>query len=256
MITNFRVVDRDQCPTHSTLQLQINPKDAAYWQYAARPVKSLSLLVDKSFTEWHGEAPAPHSEDDILHFTDETDFSMLAPEMREDDYCLKPQPFLKDLASTAAKNLRAVYACAKKRHVVNIQSYMDAAFDIAEPILRCAIEHGDLDHFWELWWTLFEDSLISYTQGNEFQERCAFSGRGHYPVAMQKVTPPKANLDGGDTQLIQPAWLMQLSNHVNRCRHLLSCLNIKAKNKGNDMQLAAIGMDIQDNTDIIIKFLK
>ena len=63
MIKQFRVLDADLCPVHSTLQIYIVPPRSAKWQYQSTPKLHLKELIDDTFIERFGKGPCQLSED-------------------------------------------------------------------------------------------------------------------------------------------------------------------------------------------------
>ena len=66
LITNRRVVPADLCLTHSTLQLQIQPHNATYWQYQCRTMRPLQELTTNHFRDVFGEPPQEVENHNIL----------------------------------------------------------------------------------------------------------------------------------------------------------------------------------------------
>ena len=66
MITHFRVVPGDLCPTHATLQLQLAFARAENWEYRQNRTRKLQDLIDIQAEKWSG--PPPRDLDEAAFF--------------------------------------------------------------------------------------------------------------------------------------------------------------------------------------------
>ena len=102
MVSNFRVVPFDLCPTHSTLQVQLKPPPTSAWQYTPVKRHPLAELVGEAFTSWHGAPPTPLQDHQLLD-PDVSDVIELPEEVRASFDVNVPSSDVKKLAKDSYK---------------------------------------------------------------------------------------------------------------------------------------------------------
>jgi hypothetical protein len=133
---------------------------------------------------------------------------------------------------------------------------MDAAFEIAAPLLRQDIESKDLTSFWDKFWGIVEGTTLDFAGNGQQTNRRNYIGRGGQPVQFLPCPVPRATEQGDDLSLHTPAWLSSIVNHANRCQHMIANLNILQKGKLSEEKQRNIRRSLDIATEKVVLFLK
>jgi len=94
MIKQFRVLDADLCPVHSTLQIYIVPPENAIWQYQSTPKRPLKELMEETFSDRFGQGPLQLPEDLHIDLEQHLGDTTLTDENAKLEVRVTPHPYL------------------------------------------------------------------------------------------------------------------------------------------------------------------
>ena len=215
LITNFRVVDHDLCPTHSTLKVQIVPRQQCTWQYTSKTKLPLKILLDNAFTSRFGEGPAepPHDLQQDLEqlLQDES----LPQELQDPEVMTVPHPYLQNIARAKLAEERARYRELRDGFNASSEAFMNHAFAVVQCNLKRHLEEQDMDSFWRTFWETVEGAVCTFTDVHDTREAAAHRGRGLAPVSLTRHQLPKAGASKDDYEVCSPAWLSAITHQAN-----------------------------------------
>ena len=136
----------DLCPTHSTVEVHLALDAPAYALNKQRTISPLDGLVQHAFHHLYGEPPAQPSADDLL--------LRCWANAHPDDAI--PSPELFNMFTDDYRYLFYVYEHKYSDFIDKQRQHLDAHLQLAAPTLQHALHCGDLDSFWEVYWSSIE----------------------------------------------------------------------------------------------------
>jgi len=125
MVKQFRVVDADLCPVHSTLQVHIVPPTKDRWQHQSTPRRALKELMEEAFCDMYGEGPGQPPADLSMELEQLLMDPLLPEEIAKPDTMIKPHPFLQKAATTAYREAKTRHSLMRSQFIASAKLHMD-----------------------------------------------------------------------------------------------------------------------------------
>jgi hypothetical protein len=193
MIKQFRVLDADLCPVHSTLQIHIVPPKSDIWQYQSTPKRPLKELMEETFSDRFGQGPRQLPEDLHIDLEQHLGDTTLTAENAKPEVRVTPHPYLQKEADRALRDAKAHYGNLQANFNTSAKRHMDACVGVVDAILQKALMTKNLTLYWQCLWEAIEGSIVVFTGKEQEEDARRCRGRGEQPVKYAQHKLPRVS---------------------------------------------------------------